>query len=192
VFDSRREGHSDIYVISAEGGMPRRLTTSPNENETPSRSHGGRWIYYTVESEGRYEIWKIPTEGRVAIRVVQNGGLWPMESGDGKSLYYTADGISRHDFESGSESHVIDPLGNNGNEWCPCGNALCFIERLSPLGRFVRFDPVTRTRHTVILDPGPLVGDGSYGMDVSSDGKWLLYTRADFIQSDIMIIENFR
>ena len=192
VFDSRHEGHSDIYVINADGGAPRRLTNGPNENETPSWSKDGRWIFYTVENEGRYEIWKISAGGGVTARVVQNGGLWPSESGDGKSLYYMADGISRHDFESGSESHVIDPQGNNGNEWCPCGNALCFIERSSSQGRFVRFDPVTRTRHRVTLDLGPLAGEGSYGIDVSPDGKWLLYTRADSIQSDIMIIENFR
>ena len=192
VFDSRREGHSDIYVISAEGGVPRRLTTSPGENETPSWSHDGRWIFYTVEDEGRYEIWKIPKDGGVAVRVVKNGGLWPSESGDGKSLYYMADGLFRHDFGSGSESHVIDPLGNNGNEWCLCGNALCYIERSLLTGRFVRFDPVTRTSHTRTLDTGPLAGDGAYGIDVSPDGKWLLYTRADSIQSDVMIIENFR
>jgi dipeptidyl aminopeptidase/acylaminoacyl peptidase len=192
VFDSRHEGQSDIYVISAEGGVPRRLTTGPKENETPSWSHDGRWIFYTVEDEGRYEIWKIPTDGGVAVRVVQNGGLWPSESGDGKSLYYMADGLFRYDFVSGSESHVINPLENNGNEWCLCGNALCYIERSPPTGRFVRFDPVTRTSHTMTLDPGPLAGDGAYGIDVSPDGKWLLYTRADSIESDVMIIENFR
>jgi len=192
-FDSRHEGQSDIYVINVEGGVPRRLTNGPRENETPSWSKDGRWIFYTVEDEGRYEIWKIPADGGAAIRVVQNGGLWPSQSGDGKSLYYMADGrIFRHDVDSGSENHVIDPTGNNGDEWCPCGNALCFIERTSPLGRFVRFDPVTRTSHTQTLDPGPLAGEGSYGIDVSPDGKWLLYTRTDSIQSDIMIIENFR
>jgi hypothetical protein len=41
------------------------------------------------------------------------------------------------------------------------------------------------------LDAGPLVGV-PYGMDVSLDGRWLLYTRADSVESDIMIIENFR
>ncbi len=98
VFDSRREGHSDIYVISAEGGTLRCITTSSQENETPSWSHDGRWIYYSVEREGHYEIWKIPADGGTAVRLAENAGLWPSESGDAKSLYYASDGISRHDF----------------------------------------------------------------------------------------------
>lgn len=29
-------------------------------------------------------------------------------------------------------------------------------------------------------------------MDVSPDGKWLLYTQPDLEESDIMLVENFR
>jgi hypothetical protein len=35
-FDSRLEGHGDIFAISAQGGSPRRLTKEPSENQNPS------------------------------------------------------------------------------------------------------------------------------------------------------------
>jgi len=31
----------------------------------------------------------------------------------------------------------------------------------------------------------------SYGMDVSPGGRWIIYSRADSIESDIMLVENF-
>jgi hypothetical protein len=36
------------------------------------------------------------------------------------------------------------------------------------------------------LQVGPVLG-----MDVSADGRWLVYTRADSTESDVMLIENF-
>ena len=36
----------DIYAISASGGPPRRVTTSPSIDATPSWSRDGRWIYF--------------------------------------------------------------------------------------------------------------------------------------------------
>ena len=41
-FDSRFEGHSDIFVISANGGSPRRLTTEGYDNMMPSWSRDGQ------------------------------------------------------------------------------------------------------------------------------------------------------
>jgi len=40
------------------------------------------------------------------------------------------------------------------------------------------------------VDFGPEVGP-SLGIDVSADGRWLVYARADSTQSDIMLVENF-
>lgn len=40
------------------------------------------------------------------------------------------------------------------------------------------------------MDFGPPVGASS-GMDVSSDGRWIIYSRADSVESDIKLVENF-
>jgi hypothetical protein len=46
------------------------------------------------------------------------------------------------------------------------------------------------SRHSMAVDLGPEIGP-VLGMDVSADGRWLVYTRADSVQSDIMLVENF-
>lgn len=194
-FDSRLEGHSDIFVISADGGTPRRLTSGPNENETPNWSHDGRWVYYTSEVSGTDQIWKVPSGGGQAVQVTAHGGLYPNESEDGRFLYYLGpDGdVRRHDFANGTETHLFDPQSSGPDDLRVCGSELCYLE--SPptgLGRLVRYNPETKTSRTVVrLDAGSLVA-GTRGIDISADGRWLVYTRPDSIVSDIMMVENFR
>ena len=76
-FDSRQEGHSDIYAINAEGGSPHRLTTEPFENNVPSWSRDGRWIYFGSNRSGTEQIWKMPPQGGQAAQVTKQGDLRP-------------------------------------------------------------------------------------------------------------------
>lgn len=73
-----------------------------------------------------------------------------------------------------------------------CGRSLCVLDRSSsPPGKLIRYDPVTKTEQQMALDIGPPFL-AAPGFDVSADGRWVLYVRADSIDSDIMMIENFR
>jgi eukaryotic-like serine/threonine-protein kinase len=188
-YDSTQQGHSDIYVISSEGGRPRRLTSGPYDNATANWSHDGHWIYFTSERPGAYELWKIPSQGGTAVQVTRMGGDWPAESWDGKFLYYGRDGkIWRRDLQDGIETRVTDAPSPVGSDNRLCGKDICSVDR--PSGRFVRYDTTAKTRHFTSVDLGP-PADTDFGIDVSPDGRWLVYSRADSIQSDIMLVDNF-
>jgi Tol biopolymer transport system component len=189
-FDSRREGHSDVFVISSEGGTPRRLTNSPYDSQTPAWSHDRKWIYFALQRSG-YELWKLPAAGGTPIQITQNGGLWPEESPDGKFLYYFRDrAIWQQDLVKGMERHIAD-ISENGEDWHLCGSDICYADRSSPTaGHLVRFNTSNGSQHPTPVDFGPQVG-ASLGIDVSADGRWLVYTRADSTQSDVMLVENF-
>src|SRR5215813_10979450 len=75
----RPEGNADIYVVSAEGGQPRRLTTDPAEDIVPSWSRDGRRIYFTSNRSGRLQIWKMPAGEGDAAQMTRQGGFEPME-----------------------------------------------------------------------------------------------------------------
>ena len=79
-FDSRVEGHADIFVVSASGGSPRRLTKEPFENQIPSWSRDGRWVYFSSDRSGRWQIWKVPASGGPAVQVTAHGGFNAFES----------------------------------------------------------------------------------------------------------------
>src|SRR6266571_4483475 len=89
-FDSRAEdGQFDIWTIDADGGPPRRLTLDPGNEEIPSWSRDGHWIYFMSDRAGAREVWRIPAAGGTEERLTQGGGGLAYESVDGKTLFFT-------------------------------------------------------------------------------------------------------
>src|SRR5580658_2465828 len=74
------------------GGSPRRLTTHSADEVTPSWSHG-KWLYFASNRGGEFQIWKTSAStgesaSTPAPRVTRGGGFGPVESPDGKYLYF--------------------------------------------------------------------------------------------------------
>ena len=135
MFDCRPEGNADIYVVSAEGGQPRRLTTDPAEDIVPSWSRDGRWIYFTSNrnadgGSGRLQIWKMPADGGEAVQMTRQGGFEPMESPDGQWLYFTQDRGSssiRRMPTGGAEAPLFDfHQKNYSRVWTVAGEGVYF------------------------------------------------------------------
>ena len=90
-FDLKREHDWDIYITSLDGGLPRRLTPESSDENVPSWSRDGQWIYFASDRTGKRQIWKAPVEGGEALQVTKQGGFLAFESLDGKFVYYTKD-----------------------------------------------------------------------------------------------------
>ena len=188
-FDSRANGQGDIYLISTEGGTPRQLTKGPFDSAIPTWSRDGLWIYFSSTAPGS-PIWRVSPQGGAPVPVSKTGGLPAIECKDGHSFYYFRDGaIWRTDVTSGNEIRLIDAA--DFQDWRLCGNEICVIQRTpGQTPEFVRYDPVSGRKQSKPVDIGPLVG-AARGIDVSPDGRWLVYTRADSVENDIMMVENF-
>ncbi len=192
-FDSRLEGHSDIFVISAEGGSPRRLTTEPSENNVPSWSRNGKWIYFSSDRSGEWQIWKAPAEGGAATQITKTGGFAARESLDGKTLYYyTQDGtVWQMPVEGGEPLRVLDKVGSEST-WAVLEKGIAFLDGVSGSARIKFFNFATRrTQEITTVDLG-LNAPASEMFSISPDAKWILFSRTEQIDSDIMLVENFR
>jgi Tol biopolymer transport system component/predicted Ser/Thr protein kinase len=193
-FDSTRNGHSDVFVVNSDGGAVRRITNGPQDSSTPNWSHDGQWIYFAGQELGKAGLWKVPSQGGTPAKMPGSGGGWPTESADGKFLYYLrGEVIWRLDLQDLSETRVIDTGIQSSADARLCGNDVCFVDRVA--GKFIRFNPATKTTHAVHLDvvPQDMASESlsDLGMDVSPDGRWVVYSRIDSSQSDIMLVENF-
>jgi Tol biopolymer transport system component len=88
-FDSQAEnGHLDIWTIGVDGSGLRQVTHDPADENMPSFSRDGRFLYYGSNRTGRYEIWRVPVTGGPEEQVTHEGGYLPFERLDGRTLYY--------------------------------------------------------------------------------------------------------
>jgi Tol biopolymer transport system component len=191
VFDADAEGKQyDIWVINAGGGKPKRMTTDPANDGNPSWSRDGRWIYFDSFRTGEQQLWKMPEAGGDAIQVTRDGGFAPLESPDGKFIYYTKDlfgtSVWRFPVEGGQPTKVLENLSDFRN-FVLTNNVIYFIpsqDRDSSI-QFLDF----ATNHTKRVASFGKPFDA--GLTLSPDGGWILYSQVEQVGSELRLVENF-
>lgn len=88
---AEEENRSIIFTMPADGGTPERIT-----EEGPSYLHGwspdGRYLIYTAERNGNYDIYKISVKEKKEIRLTDAPGLddGSEYSPDGRYIYFNS------------------------------------------------------------------------------------------------------
>jgi Tol biopolymer transport system component len=194
-FDSTAAGGFDVWVVGVNGGKPQRMTTHPAKDGNPSWSHDGRWIYFDSTRAGRQQqVFKIPANGGEATQVTRDGGWAPLESPDGKFLYYakalSATSLWKIPIEGGQASKVLEGLSIYIN-LAIVDSGVYFVPVRNAAGSSIQFlNFATNQVRTVASFEKPLDGL-SAGLAVSPDGRWILYTQVEQAGSELMLVENF-
>jgi Tol biopolymer transport system component len=192
-FDSNVDGQWEVYVISADGGRPQRLTSKPSLDAAPSWSRDGKWVYFASNRSGENQVWKMPANGGEAVQVTRKGGYAAFESPEGKWLYY-AKGWSdtslwKVPVQGGEETQVVDSLSYFAN-FAVVNEGIYFLPSPDSAGsssiQFFSF--ATRKIKQIATIDRPV----AYGMSVSADRRWILYSQHDQLGSDLMLVENFQ
>lgn len=127
------ENKSIVYVLPASGGKPRRVTA-----RGPSYLHGwspdGKFLVYTGERNGAFDIYKIPAQGGEETRLTTAEGLddGPEYTPDGSHIYFNSTRTGtmqlwRMKPDGSGQEQVTDDEFNN---WFP---------HLSPDGKWIAF-----------------------------------------------------
>jgi Tol biopolymer transport system component len=194
VFDCNAGGDENVYVVSVEGGPPRRLTSEKSYEDRPSWSRDGRWIYFVSNRTGNWQVWKMPAEGGKAVQVTKRGGDAAFESYDGKTLYYAkgraGPGLWKVPVGGGEESPVLEQL--DAELWGYWGLTSDGIYFYNARTRAIELFSFATGRMSKVAAPEKDPNPGNPGLAVSPDGRWILYTQIDTLSSDIMLVENFR
>jgi Tol biopolymer transport system component len=136
VFEFQSQRYYQIYVVEVPGGRPRLVPTFPGADDgAPNWSRDGQWIYfYSDHEKGPFQLWKVPFKGGSPVQVTRNGGVYAIESDDGRFLYYSKieqPGIWKMPLNGGDETRVLDqPEGYHWHSWglVRDGNLLCQFE----------------------------------------------------------------
>ena len=86
------ENAEDIYAVPLTGGdaTPIAVVTGPFRKDEPQFSDDGRWLAYTSNESGTFEVYVMSFPARdqkVRVSAIGGGGQ-PRWRGDGKELYY--------------------------------------------------------------------------------------------------------
>jgi Tol biopolymer transport system component len=195
-FDSQTEdGHWDVWTVGVDGSGLRQVTRNPADENVPSWSCNGRFLYFSSNRTGRSEIWRVAAAGGAEGQVTHEGGCVPFESLDGPTLYYmrtcandallarpTAGGEERTIFRCVDErSYAVGPHGVFHVD-CKTPEAPS-----APQHTLRYWDAATGQDRPV----GTFEATWTGGLSVSPDGRTIIYGRS-MQEYDLVMIENFR
>jgi Tol biopolymer transport system component len=200
-FDARgKDGRWNVKVVESRGGQSRQLTSGPFTSAVPVWSRDGKWIYFTSDRSGRFEIWRMPSQGGAAEQITRDGGFAVLESPDTKTLYYTkvaGDGPLFSRPASGSEEkQVVERVARRGFAVFDDGIYYLYADPTGLAGSDIRFHEFATGRTRIIGSIesrilNPIEARVGVGFSVSPDRKTFLFTHYASAGSDLMAIENF-
>jgi Tol biopolymer transport system component/DNA-binding winged helix-turn-helix (wHTH) protein len=177
-----------VFVVSVRGGVPRHVTTGELRASFPSWSTDGKHICYQSWVNGDGEIRRIPAAGGASELVSDIGGTsFPEVRGD--RLLYEKDGrLWSVPLDGSGEATLV--LEERVVHWTLWRDKIVYPKRHSDREVTIElWDPETGDTRTVrSLGKPPVL---QYGLDVSPDGRSILYSQRDDRKKDILIVENF-
>jgi Tol biopolymer transport system component len=173
----------------------RKVTTGSSNNNRPSWSRDGRWIYFGSDRSGDWQVWKAPAQGGTPVKVTNKGGDEAFESFDGKFVYYAkegSDGIWEVPVEGGQETQILSQ-GKRGL-WALTQQGIYLGEMSGPAVPMVKFYRFATHQLETFREfsKETRFDSGSTAFSVSPDGQWIIYTQVDQAGSDLILMDNYR
>ena len=198
-FDAGSEvGQMDIWAIRSDGSGLRQVTRDPGSEIVPSWSRDGRFIYYTSNRTGRFEVWRVAAEGGTEEPLTSDGGLVPVESADGRTLYYQSavrGALLARPTSEGRPRTVLSCVPTM-QSWAVGARGIVHVECGPPETGPWRGRRQQSLRYLDFASgkDEPLAtvdGDWIGGLSIAPDGQSILYGRR-LASSSLMMIDNFR
>ena len=200
VFDRRPGTRSQLWLMDSDGRDLHSLVSSAADSEVPSWSRDGKSIYFASRSRsGDFQLWKqrltsdrLHPDGE-PVQVTKGAGFSGFESYDGKTIYYTRSGergIWSIPTMGGLETRVTsDPPRGLWGHWAVSESGLYVLACKASSHCKLEFYRFGTRKVTPVIDVEHDLGDGDPGVSCSRDGRTVLYTRVDPVESHIAMTE---
>src|ERR1039458_1463276 len=139
----------DLWLASSSGGTARRITSHPGRELFPKFSPDGKWLAFTGQYDGNFNVYVMPSEG-----------------GQPKQLT----------FYQGSAQPLSDRMGvlNQVIGWTPDGKSIVFLSRRDASNGWIK-RPYTVSIDGGLPQPMPMDEGGL--LSFSADGTKIAYNR---------------
>ncbi|BDC49799.1 hypothetical protein F183_A21150 [Bryobacterales bacterium F-183] len=182
-----------IYRASATGGGA--LTELMNGANATSFSRDGQFLYVCRRVEQERQLWKADYPHlKTFVRVVEGEARVGQESPDGTEVYFTRrsekEGVWRKRLLDGTTTKVIESIYRR-NLFVTGRHGLFYVARLpdSEEKAGIYFSPYGRADRKLLHVSEEEI---FWGLDLSRDERFLLFSKFDVNNTDIMLIPAFR
>ena len=137
VFGSSRDGNAELYSVNADGGALRRLTWTPQTEQSPAWSpDGGRIAYESEPSGGRWRVWVMNADGSGQTQISPAGSdlvddIDPAWSPDGTQIAFASTRAGTWNLwvmnADGSGLRQVSGVFATDPAWSPDGRRLAYV-----------------------------------------------------------------
>jgi dipeptidyl aminopeptidase/acylaminoacyl peptidase len=101
---------SDIWLVPAAGGTPRKFAASPKHDRHPRWSPDGRWLVFESNRDGEFQVWIQAVDGGEAraITSLATGASAPAWSPDGSRIAFVSSVYPEFSDKSPAESERLN------------------------------------------------------------------------------------
>lgn len=193
VFQGHQNGQTNIYKVNALGGIPVNLTKSEKDDHTPIFSVDGKFIYYSSNSSGNWEIWRMTNDGKSKKQITTEGGYAPqlLENNNNIDLFYIKKdqlGIWKQNLKSDKSVEVVIVSNFTPKQYGAYSIANNGIYYFNPTTRTIDFLDFTTDTNTSLIQPKRISPFG-ISLSYSKVNETLLYAQIDEIDADIMLAQ---
>ena len=175
--------------------VPRAANQSRLRSVMSGWSRDGRWIYYRLHGpEG--QVWRKPAAGGEPKQVTRKAGIVTCANRRTESSFTIGRATSppslwRVPVDGGEETEILHAFRSSRRILCNRpGHLLCAGSERS--GERISVIQLLRPATGKVEVVAAIDKDLYYGLTVSPDGRWLLYSQVDQATCDLMLVENFR
>ena len=191
VFSSQHGPYSSLFTVAAAGGKsPARLTNTAFDENMPTYSRDGRSIYFNSMRSGRRQVWRIPAGGGDAVQITTGGGLRPVESPEGGTIYYVAESggaIWKVPAAGGTETKVVSCVHDTAYGFAVTIEGIYYRDCSGESKQHIQFHDIKTGQNRPVSEATDLPFGTS--LSVSPDRKYIVFDQAASIEMDLMLAE---
>ncbi len=187
-FDSSASGAPAVYIEDINERLPRKLATPRSNLWRPVWSQDCRWLF---ASDEKVRLYRFPVSGGSGELVTSRPAYYPMVIAE-RLIFGVMEAAGvvlwTKPVAGGAESPLERmPRLSYADAWTANATGLYYTDSsANPITVNFHDFATGTTRPIMTLKKGPVPAAG-YGIAVSSDGRYLLYTQVDELQSEIML-----
>jgi dipeptidyl aminopeptidase/acylaminoacyl peptidase len=202
---ARRDGQSDLYVVSETGGPLSQLTRGTTEDLRPRWSPDGRWIYFASNRTGIWEAWRTraaPDTHRTQ-QVTAGGAVAAQASATDSTLYFVRPdtvGIwevpldtTRFPLHTGPQGLPIRTISDvsprERDNWWVGPDGIHFVHRYATEAVLAYYDFASHRILPLYTFPDRR---SVRHLSTSPGGQWFAYTHTVRRESDVMLLDRLR